>query len=132
MIQTTTSAGIAQNPLLAAVYQDLIYFGYEWDADSKKNETDFITEIKDKFPNVKLKDAYDSIKGYRQEVYLEKKESDNYWSWLIAYGWLEFSLTGQLMLMDKSQSDKLKSYISLAKSQYPQNFKVSDVSNNGS
>ena len=23
-------------------YQDLMYFGYEWDADSKKNETDFL------------------------------------------------------------------------------------------
>ena len=44
-------------------HQDLMYFGYEWDADSKKNGTDFIAEIKD---------AYDSIKGYRQEVYLEE------------------------------------------------------------
>lgn len=129
MSQITTEAGIAQNPMLAAVYQDLMYFGYEW--YSKKNETDFIAEIKAKFPNVELKDAYDSIKGYRQGVYLEKTESDNYWSWLIAHGWLELSLTGQLMLMDKSQSDKLSTYISLAKSQYPQNFKVSDVSTNG-
>ena len=109
-------------------YQDLMYFGYEWDADSKKNETDFIKEIKDKFPNVELKDAFDSIKGYRQEVYLEETENDNYWAWLIAFGWLELSLTGQLMLMDKDQKEKLHKYINLAKSQYPQNFKSEAVS----
>ena len=109
-------------------YQDLMYFGYEWDADSKKNEADFIEEIKVKFPNVELKNAYDSIKGYRQEVYLEESESDNYWAWLIAFGWLELSLAGQLMLMDKKQKEKLNKYINLAKSQYPQNFKSEALS----
>ena len=109
-------------------YQDLMYFGYEWDADSKKNETDFIAEIKAQFPNVELKNAYDSIKGYRQEVYLPETENDNYWAWLIAFGWLEFSLTGQLMLMDKNQKAKLHNYINLAKSQYPKNFKSDTVS----
>ena len=109
-------------------YQDLMYFGYESDTDSKKDETDFITEIKEKFPNVELKNAYDNIKGYRQEVYLEKNESDNYWAWLIAYGWLELSLTGQLMLMSKREKDRLMKYINLAKSQYPQNFKSEALS----
>ena len=33
-------------------YQDLMYFGYEWDADSKKKETDFIAEIKEKLTSV--------------------------------------------------------------------------------
>ncbi|MBC7383013.1 MAG: hypothetical protein H7296_08470 [Bacteroidia bacterium] len=104
-------------------YQDLMYFGYEYDADSKKNETDFMNEIRLMFPNVQFKDAYDGIKGYRQEIYLEEAEGDNYWAWLIAFGWLELSLTGQLMLMDKNQKEKLHKYINLAKSQYPQNFK---------
>lgn len=110
-------------------YQDLIYFGYEWDANSKKNETDFIKDIKAKFPAVELKDAYDSIKGYRQEVYLEEAESDNYWAWLIAHGWLSFSLTGQLMMMNKDQKEKLNNYINLAKSQYPKNFKTQAIPN---
>jgi dsDNA-binding SOS-regulon protein len=104
-------------------YQDLIYFGYDSEPESKMYETDFIKEIKEKFPNVELKDAYDSIKGYRREVYLDKPESDNYWAWLIAFGWLEFSLKGQLMLMDEEQKEKLLNYINLAKSQYPNNFK---------
>jgi len=103
-------------------YQDLMYFGYAWEKDSKKNENDFISAIKEKFQNVQLKDAYDSIKGYRREVYLEESESDNYWAWLIAFGWIELSLTGQLMLMDKGQKDIIIKYINLAKSQYPQQF----------
>jgi len=109
-------------------YQDLMYFGYEWDAESKKNETDFISEIKIKFPNVEMINAYDNIKGYRQEVYLEEAESDNYWAWLIANGWFELSLTGQLIIIDKDQNDKLHKYIQLAKTQYPQNFKSDAVS----
>jgi hypothetical protein len=106
-------------------YQDLLYFGYEFDTDSKKHETDFIAEIKEKFPNVQLKNAYDSIKGYRQEVYLDKTDADNYWAWLIAFGWLDFSFTGQLMQMNKDLIADLRRYIDLAKSQYPQNFKQS-------
>lgn len=104
-----------------------MYFGYAFDGNSRKNETEFIAEIKEKFPNVELKDAYDSIKGYRQEVYLEETESDNYWAWLIAFGWFELSLTGQLMIIDKDHKDKLHKYINIAKSQYPQKFKSDSV-----
>ena len=106
-------------------YQDLMYFGYEWDTDSKQHEIDFIAEITEKFPNVKLVDAYDGIKGYRQEVFLDDAETDNYWAWLIGNGWLELSLTGQLMMYspEQVQKDMLKRYMDLAKSQYPQNFK---------
>ena len=85
-------------------YQDLMYFGYGWDSDSKKNETDFIAEIKAKFPNVELKNAYDSIKGYRQEVYLEEAESDNYWAWLI-------NLTFVLSLSEEWELMALRSMI---------------------
>lgn len=104
-------------------YQDLMYFGYSWEDNSQKNENDYISEVKGRFPNVELKDAYDEIKGYRQEVYLEEAESDNYWAWLIAHGWIELSLTGQLMLMDESEKEKLLKFISLAKEQYPHKFK---------
>jgi hypothetical protein len=109
-------------------YQDLLYFGYEWSEGSKKNETDFIKEITERFPNIKLKDAFDSIKGYRQEVYLDKSENENYWAWLIAHGWLEFSLSGQLMFMNKSSRDELTNYLNLAKSQYPEKFKKAATS----
>lgn len=103
-------------------YQDLIYFGYAWDGNSMQHEIDFIAEIKERFLNVELKNAYDSIKGYRQEVYLDEVDDDDYWAWLIAYGWLEFSLAGQLMLIIEDQKEKLDKYILLAKSQYPEKF----------
>lgn len=105
-------------------YQDLIYFGYG--SDGKKNETEFILEIKSKFPNVELVDCYDGIKGYRQEIHLEEHESNNYWSWLIAFGWLELSLTGQFLLL--GDHEKLDHYIYLSKSQYPEKFKKDVVS----
>jgi hypothetical protein len=109
-------------------YQDLMYFGYEWDTDSKEAETVFIAEIQERFPQVELKNAYDNIKGYRREVYLEEAETDNYWAWLIAFGWLELSFGGQLMLMDKDSEERLRKYINLAKSQYPTKFKSEGVS----
>ena len=107
-------------------YTDLLYFGYDWEDDSeenKKNETDFITEIKAKFPNVKLNDVYDSIKGYRQEVYLEPENEDNYYAWLIAFGWWEFSFTLRLMATNPNNLNK---YFELAKVLYPPNVTKSD------
>lgn len=105
-------------------YLDLMYFGYPNQPESLKNESDFIAEVKERFPKVELKDAYDSIKGYRQEVYLDKEQSDDYYAWIIAHGWMNCSLLGTLMFMDKTQGEKLKNYVSLAKSQYPSKFKT--------
>lgn len=111
-------------------YQDLLYFGYDWSeesAESKKAEQDFIKEIKDRFQNVKLQDAYDNIKGFRQKVYLEERLSDNYFSWLIAQQWFENSMTMQLIMMSASrepeQAKKFEKYFALAKQQYPEVFK---------
>jgi hypothetical protein len=104
-------------------YQDLIYFGYEHEDNSRQYQTEFIRDIKERFPNVMFKNAFDSIKGYRQEVYLDAEDTDNYYAWIIANGWLEFSLTGQLMLMDKDKKEELMRYIELAKKEYPNNFK---------
>ena len=97
-----------------------MFFGYEWESDSEKLESDFIAEIKERFPNVGLKDAFDEIKGYRQKVYLDETEEDNYFAWLIAFGWSGCSL---LILMDGEKIVKLLGYLELAKTQYPENFK---------
>lgn len=105
-------------------YQDLVYFGYEWNGFSKTNETDFIDQIKIRFPDVKLNDAFDSIKGFRQEVYLPANNRDNYYAWLLAHGWAEASLTFQLMMMHPDKKEEIKRYINLAKDQYPQNLKT--------
>jgi hypothetical protein len=110
-------------------YQDLLYFGYSFGEDAEESERfekEFKEEIETRFLNVKLKDAHDSIKGYRQEVYLEQKDSDEYYAWLIALGWFEFSLTMQLIMMsheEPEQKEKFDKYFALAKEQYPEKFK---------
>ncbi len=109
-------------------YMDLLYFGYDFgETESKKHEEEFIKEIREKFPNVKLQDAYDSIKGYRQEVYLEKENKDNYFSWLFGKGWFEMSMTMQLIMMTSGTEPEQKilfdRYFKLAKTQYPEAFK---------
>ena len=106
-------------------YGDLLYFGYPYDEDSEKHQNEFIAEVKQRFPLVKLWDAYDEIKGYRQEVRIPKGEKENFMIWLIAFGWFDFGLTTQILMMseDKESKDLLRHYIDLAKEQYPEKFK---------
>ena len=102
---------------------DLMYFGYTWDNDAPKYEKEFKEEIIIKFPDVSLKDAYDDIKGYRQEVHLPDEQKDNYYSWIIGHGWMELSFTMQIMMMDKEQKSEFYRIWAIAKQQYPQSFK---------
>lgn len=114
------------------VYTDLLYFGYdagdEEGAANQEFQRQFITEVTAKFPGIQLRDAYDAIKGFRQEVYLSVDEKDNYYSWLIAQQWYEFSLTMQLYMMSsKSRPENraiVDKYLALAKAQYPEVFKA--------
>ncbi len=106
-------------------YQDLCYFGYDYpdeSADSIKRQELFIEEIHEKFQNVMLHDAYDNIKGFRKEVFLEDTESDNYYAWVIANGWIGASFTLTFMTMMEGEQNKLEKYNFLAKQQYPLNF----------
>lgn len=100
--------------------QDLIYFGYTWDEDSSNLETSFIEEIKEAFPQVKLVDAFDDIKGFRQEVHLPEEEKDNYLAWLMGNGWWNLSLTMQLIKM--GNISEFKRLFELTKKQYPKSF----------
>ena len=106
-------------------YGELLYFGYPYEDESEKYQNDFIKEVNEKFPLAKLKDAYDEIKGYRQQVNIPKGEKENFMAWLIAYGWFDFGLTIQILRMstDKESEELLKKYIDKAKEQYPNNFK---------
>ena len=109
-------------------YQDLLYFGYDWSEDGEENrkaEQVFIREIKEQFPHVVLRDAYDDIKGYRQEVLLHEEEDEEYKVWLIGKGWFKCSFTMQLMMMSGEirQTEKINNYIKLAKAKYPEAFK---------
>jgi len=104
---------------------DIMYFGYGYGKDdhAREYQSDFINEVKKFFPNVRLEDAYNEIKGYRQSVYLEDSEKDNYLAYLIGKGWIDFSLTLQIAMMDKDELDNIKGWFKLAKQQYPEAFK---------
>ena len=104
---------------------DLMYFGYGYGENDHATEyqSDFIKEVKEKFPNVRLENAYDEIKGYRQSVYLEDTEKDDFFSFLFGKGWFEMSLTAQIAMMTEEEHDDVKRWINLAKKQYPEAFK---------
>jgi hypothetical protein len=105
---------------------DLMYFGYFYSDDAaqnRQNKLDFNKEVTEKFPNVELRNADDEIKGYRYEVWLSDETKDDYLSWLIGAGWLELSLTMQLLMIDKEQKAEFERIWALAKSQYPKSFK---------
>ena len=102
---------------------DLLYFGYEWDKDSQRFELEFISEVKEKFPEVVLRDAYDSIKGYRQKLDLPKEKEDDYFSWLIAHGWSGMSLTMELKWRIEEQAQDCKRWFEMAEELYPDKFK---------
>jgi hypothetical protein len=108
-------------------FMDLVYFGYDYYGEESKEsigyQNEFMKDIKERFPDVKFKDAYDQIKGFRQEVILPEEKKEDYYSWIIAFGWLEFSLSMQLLSMSTDKRDELMSLIDKAKKEYPQNFK---------
>jgi hypothetical protein len=109
-------------------YQDLVYFGYDHEpkeaAEAREAEREFMETLKERFPEAEFKNAYDSIKGYRREIYLPQGSSDSYYSWIIAFGWYDFSLFVSIMFMSPDQKEDVKKYIKLAKTEYPQNFKT--------
>jgi hypothetical protein len=108
-------------------YMDLVYFGYdhfgEESINSRKNQTEFMETLKERFPDVEFKDAYDEIKGFRQEVFLSEDDKESYYSWIFAFGWYECSLTTSILTMSPEKKDEVKKYIDIAKKEYTQNFK---------
>jgi hypothetical protein len=114
-------------------YMDLVYFGYDYAPEAIENrkfESDFKQQINERFPNSVLRDAYDNIKGFRQEVYFKLKEGetkegmrDLYRAWLIGKGWYEMSLTMQLMMMSAEKKNEALRILDLAKKEYPEAFK---------
>src|SRR5574337_1185116 len=108
---------------------DLMYFGYPYEADSSSLEKEFMSAIKNDFAEVKFKNAYDDIKGYRQEIMLDDFDRDNYYAWVIAHGWAEMSLMVQLMMMDYKLKDEFFRLLDYAKQRYPHCFKPNSTPN---
>jgi hypothetical protein len=104
---------------------DLIYFGrgYGDEIHAKEYQEDFIKEIKENFPDVRLEDSYDEIKGYRQSVFIDDEKKDDYMAYLIGKGWIDFSLTLQIAMMDKDEQKDAKRWFKIAKEKYPEAFK---------
>jgi len=102
---------------------DLLYFGYEHEADSHPLEIEFINDIKTKFPDVILEDAYDDIKGYRHNVSLDSSEKEEYLMYIIAEGWAGCSMMVSLFSMSKDRADEFSDIIAKAKVKYPHKFK---------
>ena len=111
-------------------FMDLVYFGYDHYGqeanESQKEEKEFMESLSERFPSVQFKDAYDEIKGFRQEVILEKSFQDEYYSWIFAFGWPNYSLSTSLMMSNIDGKDDATKYINLAKVEYPENFKVKE------
>ena len=101
---------------------DLMYFGYTYEDDSQFLEEEFIESIKNRFPNVELINAYDEIKGYRQEVNLPDEFLDDFNIWLISNGWLSCSLNLQILTMQEDNTE-INRIIDLTREQYPEAFK---------
>jgi hypothetical protein len=105
---------------------DLIYFGYNYEEDSRGLEIDFKKEVKEKFDSVELKNAYDQIKGYRQEVYLPNELKEDYYMWLISEGWFQMSMNLQLTM--QGDTEEFKRLIEVTKIKYPEAFKKEALS----
>jgi len=102
---------------------DLIYFGYDYEPTSANYQNEFKEEIISSFPEVEMSDAYDPIKGYRQEVYFPEEKRDDYYCWLIGRGWFKMSFNLQLMMIDKDKKEDFKKLFDLTKQKYPEAFK---------
>lgn len=99
---------------------DLVYFGYEWESDSRSLEQEYIKEVKEAFPDIKLENSYDYIKGYRQSVYLDEKRKEDYLIWVLAFGWANCSMT--LALLFREDEEQVLELIKKAKEKYPENY----------
>jgi hypothetical protein len=102
---------------------DLMYFGYAWEDEGPKLEKEFIELVTLAFPNVILDNAYDEIKGYRQQVEIPDEQQDEYLAWIIADGWSQMSLVMQLMILEKKENGEFYRIYHIAKEKYPESFK---------
>ena len=94
---------------------DLMYFGYEWESDSYPLQEEFIKEVKENFHDVKLEDAYDSIKGLRQSVYVDKEKEEDYFVWLFCHGWYNCSFA-----LGVAKQEEIDRYVKKGRERYPE------------
>lgn len=104
---------------------DLVYFGYEWEPDSRLLESEFVSSVKERFPDIRLEDADDSIKGYRQAVYADNEQEESYLVWALCHGWASCSMTLSLLFLeDKERVERL---LETGRKEYPECFKKTEI-----
>jgi hypothetical protein len=102
---------------------DLVYFGYEWEADSPKLEKEYMEEIVKVFPDLELRNAYDDIKGYRRSVFADEAFDElQYLAWAFSHGWSNCSMSLALLFMSEDK-DKRDEVVELGRKLYPECYK---------
>lgn len=100
---------------------DLVCFAYEWEPECRLLEKEFVSSVKERFPNIRLEDADDSIKGYRLAVYADKEQEESYLVWALCHGWTSCSMTlSYLFFEDKERVERL---LETGRKKYPECFK---------
>lgn len=103
-------------------FYDLVYHGYEFDEDSITNQNEFRDLIKKNFPEVKIEDAYDFIKGYRTAIYADKDFNINvYYSFLLAYAFSNSSIS--FLLIDKDKLPSEEEILKIIREKWPECLK---------
>jgi hypothetical protein len=103
---------------------DLMYFGNSFDNyEGPKIEKEFIELVTLAFPNVKLDNAYDEIKGYRQQVEIPDEQQDEYLAWIIGEGWGHMSLVIKVLKLEKDENGEFYRIYKIAKEKYSESFK---------
>ena len=103
-------------------YYDLIYHGYEWDNASFENQREFRELVKKNFPEIKMKDAYDPIKGYRTAIYADENFDPNvYYSFLLAFGFSGDSFS--FLISDKKEMPSQEEVIKIIRERWPECLK---------
>jgi hypothetical protein len=97
---------------------DLVYFGYDTPGEesetAQKEEKEFMETLKERFPSVTFKDAYDEIKGFRREVFLDDELKEQYFTWIFGWGWHHYSLMLTIMMSNIDGSNEAEKYIDMA------------------
>jgi len=107
---------------------DLLYFGHDVRDVSQSNariEQCFIDEAKERFPTIRIKDAYDKVKGFRQSIELTDVDQHEYHVWLYARGWSKASTSLSLLLKDEEAAENI---MNAAKERYPHIFEEELIS----
>ncbi len=102
---------------------DTLYFGSDLGGSSQSNarlEQGFIEDVKSRYPDARLDNAYEKTMGYSQHIEIEDVDPQDYYAWVVARGWKKVSLG---MAATASVKPRFLTQVTKrAKQQYPNLF----------